>query len=387
MFSNLSETINNIPIDYHAADITLPFTQYIEKNRLLIAERRMDFPQNLANRELIINANSPYELLPTTTQSPPRIGALLIHGLLDSPYSLRDIGSQLQQQGILCRSILLPGHGTVPSDLINISYHDWIQAVRYGVESLRKDVDQVYLVGYSTGATLSVYQALHDKQIAGIILLSPAIKIRAPIDFVVNWQQLSRLFSRNKEWLCREVENDYTKYQSIPFNAAAQVSKLTIVIREILEQRTLQTPIFVVMSREDETVSSHRAIDFFSSLHNNESKMLVYSSLDHAYPDPRIITRVTHYPDLSIKHFSHVSIPFSPNNTHYGQHGDFAYASNISHKNVVYGAYNYVERKIGNSLRYLKLRKNELRELTYNPDFEYMINQISRFIFADNKST
>lgn len=372
MFSNPSESIHNT---------LLPFDQYIQQTRQLIANRRIDLPKDMLEREHIIKANSPFELTPRdNTNSAKKVGALLIHGLLDCPFSLLDIGKHLQQQGVLTRAILLPGHGTVPSDLLDVTYQDWIQTVQYGVASLKKEVDEVYLVGYSTGATLSVHQALHDSHIAGIILLSPAIKIRAPIDFVVSWNYLSQWFSKNKQWLYTEAETDYTKYQSITFNAAAQVSKLTLLIRETLQHHPLKTPILLVMSREDETVSSHGAIDFFSNLHNEKSKMLLYTSIEHAYPDPRIQTRLTRYPALHIKHFSHVSIPFAPYNFHYGQQGDYLYASHLHTKGVTYGAYNYAERKMAGLIHGLKISRNKLRELTYNPDFDFMASEIAKFM-------
>ncbi|EKD69989.1 MAG: hypothetical protein ACD_46C00682G0001 [uncultured bacterium] len=384
MFSHLSASLNETLPDYPITDSNLPFADYIARTRKIIEERRLDLLDENSHPQKIISANSPYELIPSNpilSGKRYKYGALLIHGLLDSPFSLRDIGNHLQNHGILSRSILLPGHGTNPADLLHVSYHDWIQAVRYGVESLRKEVEHIYLIGYSTGATLSIYQAQHDNQIAGIILLSPAIRIKAPIDFVVAWNRFSTWFMHNKPWLYLGKEVDYVKYQSITFNAVNQVSQLTKTIRDILQQRSFLTPMYMVISREDETVSSHRAIDFFSSLRNSESKMLLYTSYDHLYPDQRIMTRLTNYPDLNIKHLSHICIPFSPTNPHYGQEGDSYNASRIN-KKIVYGAYNRIERRTYEIMNQLKLLKYQYKELTYNPDFDAMATDIEQFILG-----
>lgn len=389
MFSDLLATTSSSTVDYPISDSNLPFSDYIAKTKAIIIDRRTDLEQNPA-AECIIAANSPYELYPANpirSGNKLKYGILLIHGLLDSPFSLRDIGDHFQQAGMLVRSILLPGHGTTPGDLLNVSYHDWLQAVRYGANSLRHDVESIYLVGYSTGAALSVYQALQDDHIAGILLLSPAISIKAPVDAMVWWHYILRHFQRNdRDWLHQEKEIDYTKYLSLPFNPVNQVSKLTAVIKEMRQHHTLKTPMFMVLSREDETISSDRAMHFFTRSTNAESRLLFYSSIDRTYSDSRITTRSSCYPDLNINYFSHISIPFKPTNPHYGQHGDYSRSARIDVKDCIYGAYNYIELKICQFFYRIGLMQKQRRELTYNPDFDYMVKKMTSFILGEEKA-
>jgi esterase/lipase len=391
MFSDLLATATESTVDYPISDSKLPFSDYIAKTKSIVTERRTDLEHvSTATAERIIDANSPYELYPTNPiQSGNKLkyGILLIHGLLDSPFSLREIGNHLQDAGMLVRSILLPGHGTNPADLLNVSYHDWLQAVRYGVNSLRDEVESIYLVGYSTGAALSVYQALQDNHIAGILLLSPAISIKAPVDAMVWWHQALAYFQRgNQEWLHQEAEIDYVKYLSLPFNPVSQVSKLTAVIKEMREHHTLKTPMFMVVSREDETISSDRAIQFFCRSKNAENRMLFYTSVIRNYTDSRIITRSSIYPELNIHYFSHVCIPFSPANSHYGQHGDYSRAARIDSTERIYGAYNYVELKLCRFLHKIGLMQKTRHELTYNPDFDFMAKKMAGFILREEKA-
>ena len=390
MFNNLSASINNSSINYPIADSNLAFSDYIALTRAIIEERRADnaIPHH---PDFVVDANSPFELYP---ENPKRsgnrlkYGALLIHGLLDCPFSLKDIGLRLQSNGILTRAILLPGHGTSPGDLLQVSYHDWLLAVRYGVETLRREVEQIFLIGYSTGAALSIYQALQDSHISGVILLSPAIRIKAPVDIVVGWHSLVKTLSRTStQWIYNEAEIDYAKYKSIAFNPVSQVSKLTRVIHDLRQHHTLNAPMFMVVSHEDETISSHRAIDFFSNMPNEESKLLLYTSFDHQYPDPRILSRQSHFPDLGIKHLSHASIPFAPTNPHYGQQGDYAYASHTNMKEITYGAYNRIEERWYHMLYQLGMTQKKRRELTYNPDFEFMAEKIVNFVLAKENSS
>jgi esterase/lipase len=378
MFSNLSESTTDSPISYPITDSRLPFVEYIKLCQTMIEERRDFAEADSETIQKIIYANSPFEYRPESSGN-VRCGALLIHGLLDCPFTFREIGASLKSHGILARAILLPGHGTRPADLKSVTYHDWLQSVRYGVETLKQDVDEIYLIGYSTGAALSIYHAMQDERIAGIILLAPAVKVRAPIDLGASWNHLLNAFGKNRSWVYNLKEDDYAKYKSIAFNGVRQVSKLSATIREMRPEKSVKCPMYMIMSREDETISSHDAIDFFSSQSHRDSKMLLYTSIMHGYPDPRIIARNSAHPELNIAHLSHAGIIFSSSNQHYGQEGDAPCAS-LSNQQIIYGAYNAIEIMFYQILKKAHLAKLPRKALTYNPDFDYMADSISQFI-------
>ncbi len=386
MFSHLSIEERENNIDYPIQDSKLPFADYIAQTKAIIRERRTDLAA-AADPESIIERNAPFEFRPDPVflhNKRYKSAALLIHGLLDCPFSLRDIGLKLQNQGVLCRSILLPGHGTNPSDMLHVTHQEWMSALRYGLESLRDEADRIYLVGYSTGATLSVYQALLDNTIAGVILIAPAIQIKAPVDIVVAARKFTQMFSnQHPTWLYKEIERDIGKYHSITFNAVSQVAALTKIIRDLNSMRELTCPVYMAISREDETISSHQAIEFFQRQRHQDSRLILYTSIDHRYPDKRIVTRNGKYPNLHINHCSHVSLPFAPTNSYYGIEGTYENASRLDKKNVIYGAYNRLEQQFFTLLYNAKIIKNKRSELTYNPDFEFLAEDIAAFINRD----
>lgn len=388
MISNPS-TNHSTTLTYPSLGSGTPFSEYITHCRETIESRRTDLNTTAALAETIINANSPYEFYPANpikSGQKLKYGVLLVHGLLDCPFSMRDVGMRFQAQGMLCRSVLLPGHGTVPSDLLHVSYQDWIQTVRYGIETFANEVEQLYLVGYSTGAALSVYHALQDERIAGILLMAPAIRLKSYIDFLLNWRRFLTWATPCKEWIRKEPEIDYTKYISIPFNPVLQVTALTNIVADLVKKQTLKCPIFMAISREDETISSHDALTFFASQSHPNSRVLLYTPNEKPWPDSRMITRTSVYPPLNINHFAHVAIPFAPDNNHYGQQGDYPYAAHF-HTNTLYGAYNPVEVDCLNWLYRHKLLSKQRGELTYNPDFDFMANSMVEFISGTLSNT
>jgi esterase/lipase len=370
-------------ITYPIQDSSLPFSEYISRCQTIIKQRRSDLDHYPGlSPEQIVMTNSPFEYLPAHSRQGSRIkyGALLIHGLFDCPFSMRDIAFQLQANHILARAILLPGHGTQPNDLLPITYHDWLQAVRYGIDSLRREVEYLFLIGFSTGAALSLYHTLQHQDIAGLILLSPAIQIKTPVNIVLNWHRAVRWISRNQTWVYREKEIDYAKYHSVPFQPVTQIAKLTVAIQSLVKQHTLPCPILMILSAEDETISSQAAIHLFQQLPEQHHHLILYTGHKRIYTDLRITTRHACYSDLHIKNFSHVCLPFAPDNTHYGQNGDYIYASHPTNHHCLYGAYNRIEVAAYNLFYHLGIVKQRRQELTFNPDFEWTVKAIIHFI-------
>src|SRR6478752_7900778 len=77
--------------------------------------------------------NQSYETTPASITG----GALLVHGLTDSPYSMRAIAGVLNDSGIYSLALRMPGHGALPSGLTRATYEDWIAAVRMGVRHVK----------------------------------------------------------------------------------------------------------------------------------------------------------------------------------------------------------------------------------------------------------
>lgn len=101
----------------------MSFEHYQQQMEERIRRSRRDLEEK--NAEWIITANSPFQFLPKNPK--PDKGIVLIHGLLDSPFKMQDLGRFFQTQGFLVHGILLEGHGTNPENLENVTYQEWIE--------------------------------------------------------------------------------------------------------------------------------------------------------------------------------------------------------------------------------------------------------------------
>jgi len=171
----------------------------------------------------------------------PKSGVLLLHGMSDSPYSLRQLGERLNAAGAQVLGLRMPGHGTAPSGLVELTWQDMAAATRLAIRHLAGQIGDrpIYIVGYSTGAALAVHYALaalEDKtlpRVKRLVLLSPAIGVSSVAALAV-WQgRLGHLLGLEKlAWNVILPEYDPFKYGSFAVNAGDVVYQLTNEIQE-----------------------------------------------------------------------------------------------------------------------------------------------------------
>jgi len=198
-------------------------------------------------------------------------GVLLLHGMSDSPYSLRALGETLNRRGYWVVGLRLPGHGTAPSGLLDVRWEDMAGATRLAVTRLAQKVGQapIHLVGYSTGAPLALDFALDaiegraGPMPASLVLVSPAIGIHRAAA-MASWKRRSSSVPglRSFAWLNVEPEFDPYKYNSFTTNAGEQVYRLTrSVSRRIAhlsraDRTEALPPMLVFKSNADSTVDT-----------------------------------------------------------------------------------------------------------------------------------
>jgi esterase/lipase len=171
------------------------------------------------------------------TQQSPEAGIVLLHGLSDSPYSMRTLGEQLHDSGFQVVGLRVPGHGTAPSGLLNVTWQDFAAATRLAVRDMRKKIGPdkpLYIAGYSNGAALAVEYSLavlegEDLPPAnGLILLSPAIGVSPAAAYAIWQARFSNISGLHKlAWNSITPEFDPYKYNSFPVNAGDQIYRLT----------------------------------------------------------------------------------------------------------------------------------------------------------------
>lgn len=381
-----------------------PFHEYViaTQNDIRTARRQHQRPHT----EQIVRWNSPFECLPEETNCPGpagkfstaryKNGILLVHGLTDSPFLMRDLARAFHAKGFLVRALLLPGHGTTPGDLLAVTYEEWLQAVRYGLKSFHNRVDNLYMAGYSTGGALGVYLALQnelhsseDAPVKALFIFSPAIQINTSIAFMANWHKILSWAAPAAKWLDLREDTDAVKYESFPNNGVDQIHLLTKVVQELFEAgRTLSLPLFVAMSEDDGTVRWDKSLEFFRSQKSSpHRRLLLYGNAPDAKDDGLVRYIPARTFGDKIVSFAHVSLTMAPDNAHYGENGAYRYCMHYrknARKRKACLADSINELVFGETTQKNLENYPLLRRLTYNPDFEGMFREMERFIEKAN---
>jgi len=222
------------------------------------------------------------------------VGAVvLLHGLTDSPYSLRHIGELYRARGYFVVAIRLPAHGTVPGALTEVEWEDWMAATRLAVREAQRRVGAgkpLQLVGYSNGGALALKYALDTldndrlERADRLVLISPMIGITQFARFV-GLAALPAYFPpfAKAAWLEVLPEFNPFKYNSFPVNAAWQSHRLTQALQQQIvsgardQKLSRLPPILTLQSLVDFTVSTSAIVsDFYARLAPNGSELVLF---------------------------------------------------------------------------------------------------------------
>lgn len=271
-----------------------------------------------SERDKEIAMNMPYDLTPEHKSNK---AVLLVHGLGDSPYSFSDIGQTLAAQGFYVQTILLPGHGSKPEDLMLPRYEDWQRIVDHYAELLKQDYDQVWLGGFSTGGNLVTIHSLEHSDVDGLLLFSPGFQSRAP--FMEKLAPLASLFIDG----FTTKEDNLARYSSAPINGAIAYSESAQKLRDLLEQQKVTVPTLMVLSEADSVVDPDVVKTMYEERFENPANQLLwYGESISTHPSETTLTMKLE--SMQISTGSHMSPLFAPSNTYYGQNGEYRMCMN-----------------------------------------------------------
>lgn len=226
-----------------------------------------------------------------------RGGVLLIHGLTDSPYSVRAVAEIYRRHGFYALCMRMPGHGTVPGALTTATWHDWRAAARIGVRHVREHIGAdkpLHLVGYSNGGDVVTQYAL-DALSDGTLPKADRIVLLSPMTGVTSFTGLARFFARavdgfgtipyfeKSRWLDILPEYIPFKYDSFPAFAGQQTAAATAVLQatalEAAKSGRIKQmpPILAFVSLVDSTVQTWATVDkLYARLTENGSALVLF---------------------------------------------------------------------------------------------------------------
>lgn len=297
--------------DYHAerSDIQR-FAQYQQLEKQLLADvesqiiaRTPADQQRLINRYAKTSLTNPLNYPQNWNLSYQLQGkaggdaVLLVHGLSDSPYSLRVLALQLHAAGYTVLGLRLPSHGTAPAALTTFKWQDAAAAVRLAMRDLAINHSKIHYIGYSTGATLGCEYQLARMggeplpAIQSMTLISPAIAVTSAAKYA-QWASYLAPLSGVGAAAWSEISPEYNpyKYNSFPFNAAVQMREFTLHLhQQLIARAPLRDwpPTNVFLSAVDNTVVAEPVVTLLmSQLPPNRHQLMLFDLNRYAEYSP-----------------------------------------------------------------------------------------------------
>ncbi|NOQ15202.1 MAG: alpha/beta fold hydrolase, partial [Methyloprofundus sp.] len=215
------------------------------------------------------------------------LGVLLIHGLLASPAELRDYGHYLAEQGFTVLGVRIPGHGTSPRALRELSYQQWFRSVQRGLNILKVHCSKSFVIGFSTGAALALKLAAENPDdIIGVTAVSVPVKfVNASFMLVpllhgtntfVKWVSS---FEGVKPFIENIPEHPDINYRNTPVRALYELRLLVQEIEAVLPE--IKTPSLLLYADQDPVVAIQSAEIVFDKLGAAQKKLHIINAKQH----------------------------------------------------------------------------------------------------------
>lgn len=185
------------------------------------------------------------------------VAVLVSHGFTASPYSIRDWAMGFADAGYTVRAPRLPGHGTRWQDMNRTTWADWFATIEQAWLELRREHETVFVAGLSMGGGLVLRLAELYPEVAGLILVNPAVTSADPAMRLL--PVLSRVLpgyssigSDIKRTLPDGTAVDELSYDHTPVKAAYSMWRGWRDVRADLG--SIRQPVLYFRSREDHVV-------------------------------------------------------------------------------------------------------------------------------------
>ncbi|MBE2250683.1 MAG: alpha/beta fold hydrolase [Myxococcus sp.] len=246
---------------------------------------------------------SPFELGPANAHT----AVLLLHGFTGSPWEVRPLAQSLADRGFYVSVPRLPGHGTVPEDMLWVTWREWLAHAEASFEALSR-FPRVCVAGLSMGGLLGLLLAeRHQARVSKLVLMAPVMRVQQRAG-----QLLERLGARalrgfGASWLKKtttDLEDEQARARApvlpqYPLGRLLDLFELQKLARRAAPRVT--APTLIAAARHDHVV----AFDSLEALHAQlpTSRLLVlqrgFHILPHDVDRARLIAEVAEFIDTA----------------------------------------------------------------------------------------
>ena len=227
----------------------------------------------------------------------PSKAIMLFHGLTGSPFEMKKYGIFLFKAGYDVYCYTLPGHGSMENEIESITWQDWINFAQGKYDLIRNGYDDFFLSGICLGALISIYLAIHNKDINAVISLSATVYLDG---WSIPWYNFMMPVGLNtilryfytfperepygikdktvRRKIAKLMSKTSVAMDNFPLSCIYELLKFSKYVRKNI--KLLSTPILIVHSLEDDLTSVKSSKFIYNSV---SSEIKKYLELKNSY--------------------------------------------------------------------------------------------------------
>ena len=210
------------------------------------------------------------------------IGIYLIHGFSSTTYELKLLAEILAHKGHHVVLNNLPGHGTNIDDCNQYQYNDWLDYSKIEFAKLCSSCDEVFIIGCSMGAVISLYLA-SIFPVSGIIVGGTVLKFKLFFNTYYLNTMLCHILKKREKKLTfpKEIRDtiEFYGYNQYPLIALNEFRKMNNMVLKKLKD--IKCPILMIHSNNDKVSIKENVDVIVSNIASDKQEILELEYAHH----------------------------------------------------------------------------------------------------------
>lgn len=244
-----------------------------------------------ARAEAVTPIDGEMGLGPFSVGSPDANTAVLfVHGFNGGTDNFEDLPARVAEIGAFAHVMLLPGHGTRPSELRDVTQDELLNAVLSEIRRLKSSHERVVLVGHSMGGTLCALAATHES-VDGVVLGAAYFGVTHKWYYGLRPESWSTLAAPIIPWIYkgnfslktndRSAQQHISSYHWIPLKATVTLGQLGEAVREPSVLGAITCPVLMFHSQNDVASAPDVAKRAFEALASDDKELVWIDRSSH----------------------------------------------------------------------------------------------------------
>lgn len=206
---------------------------------------------------------------------------LFVHGYGSATQDLIPLATHINAQGNNCAILRLHGHGRKAEELVGLRYTDWLDQLRELHSHYRTLFPEVYLVGFSLGATLCL-QLATETRVAGVVAISTFLKPPRTthcLAKLIGAVRVAKYYPRILQVTDQRTKKQLSYYRYLPVQET--LTLISDVAQASPHLASVQCPVLFFHSVNDRVSDYWEVVAYAETLAHDDTCLVNFRHLGH----------------------------------------------------------------------------------------------------------